>query len=133
MLARDIMSTSLVTVREDLTVPDAARLMVERQVSGLPVVDAEGALIGIVTERDVLLRHETIRCVGDVMTRGVVTAEETADYMDLVEILLQHGIKRVPIVRDNRLIGIVSRTDLLRGLIEEEAQAAQAAGSDGSS
>jgi CBS domain-containing protein len=123
MQARDIMSRKLVTVREDTPLNDAARLMVDRQVSGLPVVNDAGELLGIMTERDLLLRHEAIRLVRDVMVRHVITAEESATYMDLVEILLQHNIKRVPIVRGGRLVGVVSRTDLIRGQLALETAA----------
>lgn len=110
----DIMSRTLVTVREDTPLDDAARLLVERQVSGLPVVNDAG---------DLLLRHDAIRLVRDVMIRSVIAAEESATYMDLVEILLQHNIKRVPIVRGGRLVGIVSRADLIRGQLALEAAA----------
>src|SRR5215467_2454151 len=120
MLARDIMTRHLLTVREDTPLNEAARLMVERQVSGLPVVNDAGELIGIMTERDLLLRHEAIRFVRDVMVRSVITADESATYMDLVELVLQHNIKRVPIVSGGRLVGVVSRADLIRGQLAAE-------------
>src|SRR5689334_24937589 len=113
MLARDVMTADVVVVREDTPLAEAERLMIEHEVSWLPVVDGDGVLVGIMTERDVLLRHEAIQQVQDVMTRNLVTAPETADYLDMVELLLQHDIKRVPIVTgDHRLVGIVSRADL---------------------
>ncbi len=130
MLARDVMTADVVVVQEDTPLAEAERLMVEHEVSGLPVVDGDGVLVGIMTERDVLLRHEAIQHVRDVMTRNLVTAPETADYYDMIEILLQHRIKRVPIVtEEHRLVGIVSRTDLIRGrLAEESAASARQAG-----
>ena len=124
MLARDVMTADVVVVREDTPLAEAERLMIEHEVSGLPVVDGDGVLVGIMTERDVLLRHEAIQQVQDVMTRNLVTAPETADYLDMVELLLQHDIKRVPIVTgDHRLVGIVSRADLIRGRLAEESAA----------
>ncbi len=120
MQAENIMSVDVITVREDTPISEAAHLLVEHQVSGLPVVDSERAVRGIITERDVLLRHELIRCVGDIMTPDVITIEELTPLADIAQVLLEHGIKRVPVVSGNRLVGIVSRTDVIRGQLPLE-------------
>jgi CBS domain-containing protein len=121
MRASNIMTPNPVTVRENTPVSDAARLLVQNWVSGLPVVDAEGRLVGIISERDLLFQHRTIRYVGDVMTRDLITAEESASIDDLATMLLEHCIKRVPILRGGQLVGIVSRHDLLLAQFADES------------
>ncbi len=120
MQAEDIMSVDVITVREDTPILEAAHLLVEHQVSGIPVVDSEHAVKGIITERDVLLRHELIRFVGDIMTPDAITIEESTPLADIAQVLLEHSIKRVPVVSGNRLVGIVSRTDVIRGQLALE-------------
>jgi CBS domain-containing protein len=124
------MTPNPVSVHEDTLLPDAARLLVENWVSGLPVVGAEGDLVGIISERDLLFQHESIRCVGDVMTRHVRTADESASIEELAGILLEQCIKRIPIVRDGRLVGIVSRHDLLLAQLADESALAEEATSN---
>lgn len=143
MRASDVMSVNLVTIRSDATVRQAVGLMLERRLSGLPVVDADNDLVGIVTEGDLLHRTEigterrrprwlefllgsgvmaedyvaaNARHVSEIMTRDVVTAASDAALPALVELMDRHRIKRIPIVQDRKLIGIVSRADLLRAL-----------------
>ena len=120
MQAEDIMSVDVITVCEDTPISEAAHLLVEHQVSGLPVVDSERAVRGIITERDVLLRHELIQYVGDIMTSSVITVEASTSLSDIGQLLLEHGIKRVPVMRGERLVGVVSRTDVIRGQLAED-------------
>lgn len=143
MQAKHIMTRDVVTVSADTSVGAAARLMTERRISALPVVDAAGRLEGIVSEGDLAFRVETGterprswwlslvssaddraadfvkahgRSVADVMTRDVVTVDEAAPLADIARILEERHIKRVPVLEDGRLAGIVSRADLVRAL-----------------
>lgn len=142
MLAQDLMTTRVMSVRPDASVDQAIRIMLQGHFSALPVVDKEGSLVGIVSEADLLSRHElgtervrprwlqlfvspgrlageyTQACgrkVEDVMTRDVVTAQQESTLKELVGLMNRHHVKQVPIVH-GRLIGIVSRADLLRAL-----------------
>jgi CBS domain-containing protein len=90
----------------------------------MPVVDSEDTVVGIITERDVLLRHELIPFVSDVMTPNVITVEESTPLIDIADILLAHSIKRVPVLREGRVVGIVSRSDVIRGQLSELMTAA---------
>lgn len=144
MLAMDVMHADPVTVQPDDTVEHAARLMLQYAVSGLPVVDRDGALVGIVTEGDLMHRvendtdrcpplwqlifaspgrmaHEFVKSTGrqveDVMTREVVTVPDTALLAEIAELFERHHIKRVPVMRDGRMVGVVTRADLLRSLV----------------
>ena len=137
MKARDIMSRDLVTVRPEHGIRHAAQIMIDRDVSGLPVTDDDGRLVGMLTEGDLLGRAELGRDlpdagpldveqraralikarswkVGDVMTRDVATVAEDTSVAAVVAVLVDRGVKRVPVVREDRLVGIVSRRDLLR-------------------
>lgn len=143
MNAGDIMTVGAVTVRPDTTIEHAARLMIEHQISGLPVVDDAGRLVGVVTERDLLHRpelgterhrprwiefwmsperqaqdyaREHGRTVGDVMTHDVVSVGPEADLGAVAELLEQHGVKRLPVVRDGKVVGIVGRANLVVAL-----------------
>jgi CBS domain-containing protein len=143
MKARDLMVSPVVTVKPDTTVRDVAKLFVERQISAVPVVDEQGKIIGIVTEGDLIHRAEIgterkrswwmlllaednalaadyikahARTVADVMTRNVVTAASEAPLSEIATLLEKHRIKRVPIIRDGALVGIVSRANLVQAI-----------------
>jgi CBS-domain-containing membrane protein len=143
MKANDVMTLGAATIRSDASVTEAARLMLEHHISGLPVVDFRGNLVGIVTEGDFLRRAETGttqrrprwlelllgpgqladeyvrshgRKVEEVMTREVVTVAEDTPVDEIVRLMEQRRIKRVPVVHDHKIIGIVSRANLLRSL-----------------
>lgn len=147
MLAKDVMTTEVVSLDPKATIFDAAELLVGAGISAAPVVDDKGSVIGIVSEADLMRRAEIdttprkswlsrlldsdtsaahdfvaahARKVADVMTRDVVVAEEEAPLVDLVNLIERHGIKRIPIVRKGRLVGIVSRANLLEALLSRE-------------
>ena len=152
MRAYQIMTPRLTTVRVDTPIAKAAALMLEKRVSGLPVVDAKGHLVGIVSEGDFLRRgeigtrhrrsgwleffvgpgklasefvKEEGRTVGDVMTRDPVTITEDATLEDIVQIMEQKGIKRLPVMRNDDLIGIVTRANLLQAVANLARDASQ--------
>jgi CBS domain-containing protein len=143
MLAKDVMTTNVVTVRPDALVEDVARLLLARGISAAPVVDARGGVQGIVSEGDLMRRAETGterqpswwlslladrdqiaaeyakshgRTARDVMTREVITVGERVPLERIATLLERQRIKRVPVVRRGKLVGIVSCANLLRGL-----------------
>ena len=144
MQAVDVMHRDPVTVLPTDTVDHAARTMLEHRISGVSVVDQDGNLVGIVTEGDLLHRVEndtdrvrsplrqmftpaaqlraefaksTGRQVKDVMTPTVVTVTESTLLAEIADLFDRHHIKRVPVMRDGKVVGIVSRADLLRALV----------------
>ncbi len=142
MQAAQVMTFGAATIRPDASIREAARMMLDYRISGLPVVDAKGNLVGIITEGDLLggITGERNRrrwlefildpdkaapepapaqTVSEIMTRDVVTASEETPVSDIIKQMKKSGIKRVPVVRDNKVVGIVSRADLLRGLALE--------------
>jgi len=156
MRAMDIMTSEVITVEENATVQAAAELMAEHGISALPVVDKDTRVIGIVSEGDLLHRAETATeqrrswwleimtstnqlageyikshsaKVTDVMTRDVISVTDATPVADIAVLLETHRIKRVPVLRDGRLAGIVSRANLVRALamtINERASSTEA-------
>lgn len=144
MQAQDVMTTRVATVGAGAPVQEAARLMLERRISALPVLDGKDRVVGIVSEGDLVRRAEPdtgaahswwLRllalpaenaaadylqthgvAVGDVMTRPVVGVRRTTPLHEVARLLEKHRIKRVPVLEAGRLVGIVSRADLVRQL-----------------
>ncbi len=151
MQAREFMTTDVVTVLPDTPTREIARLLLDHGISAAPVVDKEGVPIGMVSEGDLIGRNEpdrqarrdwwlTLLAEGEalhpdflatlrdpkhiareVMSAPVVTIAETAEAAEIGRILATYRIKRVPVVRDGRIAGIVSRADLLRALAADQA------------
>ena len=106
------MVRDVLTVRADEPVDAASAIIVEKRITGLAVVDAEYRCVGIVSEFDVLAkRGET---VGDVMTPDVIAVEEDTPLDEAAEIMLTSRVRRLPVIRDGKLVGILSRADLVR-------------------
>lgn len=148
MKAKEIMAKNVVTVGPRATIAEIAKVLVEHKVSGVPVVDKAGKLIGIVSEGDLLHKEVTprlpdaINILGaiiyyngverfnedfkklmagtarEIMTRDVITATEDVEINEIGELMLKHSIKRIPIVRDDTLVGIISRADMIKTLIQ---------------
>jgi CBS domain-containing protein len=112
MKAREIMTRQVISILSDATVEDAARLLVRNRISGLPVVDAEGLLVGLVTEHDLIARAG--RLVSEIMSRGVITVSPDTEIEQVQHLLTNQRIRRVPVVENGRVVGIVSRSDLVR-------------------
>jgi CBS domain-containing protein len=114
---KEIMTTRVVTVTADTPVPVIASLLRENRISGVPVVDAGGMVVGLVSEYDLLARSgET---AGEVMTSSVITVSEDTDVDDVRHLLVERRIRRVPVTSGQRLAGIVSRGDVVALLTTE--------------
>ncbi|HWT34926.1 MAG TPA: CBS domain-containing protein [Paraburkholderia sp.] len=150
MLAIDVMTPSVICAQPDMTVQEAAKRLVENGISGMPVVDADGALVGIVSEADLLHRVETgtetkrsrwlelfsttrdlastfIKehgCkVEDVMSTTVFSVDDGTPVAEIAELMETRRIKRVPVMRGGELVGIVTRGNLIRALASAPAPA----------
>jgi CBS domain-containing protein len=144
MYARDVMTTNVVSVLPDTPVEEIARTLLNHRISAVPVMDANGQLLGMVSEADLMRRPESethrhtawwlsllaspaeqatgfIKSHGrkaeDVMTQPVITVEEDTRLEEVADILERLRIKRVPVLRENKVVGIVSRANLLHGLV----------------
>jgi CBS domain-containing protein len=150
MNASEIMTRSVVTVAPGASIEDATRLMLGNRLSGLPVTDATGTVVGIITEGDLIRRTETGtdpgtsawrafwigperlaaryvhshgRRVEEIMSREVITVTPATSLSEVVELMESRGIKRLPVLDNGRMVGIVSRADLLRALLRLLPQA----------
>ena len=108
----DVMVANVLVVHSGDSIDDAVRLIVDSRITGVPVVDDEHRVLGIVAESDVLGKRG--RTVDDVMTANVITTDETTSLVSAAETMLTRRIRRLPVVRDGRLVGILTRADLLR-------------------
>ena len=143
MRAHQIMSKSVITVTPETRIVEAANMMLEKHLSGLPVVDTAGKLVGIVSEGDLICRpeigtqkkrgrwlgflvgagksaadfvREQGRKVGEVMTKSPLTVTEDASLAEIVELMEKNNIKRLPVMRGDALVGIVTRANLLQAV-----------------
>ncbi|NWF79878.1 MAG: CBS domain-containing protein [Chloroflexi bacterium] len=112
MKAHEIMTRTVISIRADATVEDAARLLARNRISGLPVVNENGMLLGLVTEHDLIARPG--RLVSEIMSRGVITISPDTEVEQVQHLLTNQRIRRVPVVEDGKVVGIVSRSDLVR-------------------
>jgi CBS domain-containing protein len=114
--AKDIMTTRVVTVKPSTPIADAARLLVRRKISGVPVVDEKDKtkVVGILTEADLLAAPSGAKTVAEVMRKRVISVSPETPIDEIAAILVKRKIKRVPVLEGGKLVGIVSRIDVLR-------------------
>src|SRR5258707_11850021 len=143
MRAHQIMSRPVITIAPETTIVEAANTMLQRHVSGLPVVDAAGKLVGVVSEADFIRRgeigtqrkrgrwlkfilgpgksatdfvHEHGSKVAEVMTKEPLTISEDATLEEIVELMEKNNVKRLPVTRGDQIVGIASRANLLQAV-----------------
>lgn len=148
MKARDVMVAPVITVKPSSSVRELAQTLLKNHISAVPVVEDHGKLVGIVSEGDLMRRAEAgterrrpwwlllitgeetlageyvkshARKVGDVMTYDVVTAAPDTSLDEIATLMERNSIKRVPIVRDGRLVGIISRANLIQAVASKQA------------
>lgn len=114
IVAREIMSSPPVTIGPDQSVIELAALLSKHRISGVPVVDDQGRLLGVATEADVIQRAGDRVC--EVMTGSVATVTEDTPVEEIAACFVRHRIKRVPVLRDDRVVGVVSRADIVRAI-----------------
>lgn len=120
--AADVMSKKVITVSPSATVEDAIRTLIDNGISGAPVVDAGGELVGLITEFQLLEvvydPDVKVARVEELMTRDVVTVDEPALLSHVASEMIAHRIRRLPVVRDNKVVGVIARRDLLRYMLD---------------
>ncbi len=112
MKVKDVMTTRVITITQEQSKQQAARLLSQHRISGLPVVNDDNVVVGVVTEYDIIGKEgQTVR---DIMTRGVISVTPDTDLEEASRILVHERIKRLLVLDQGRLVGIVSRADLVR-------------------
>ena len=114
MKVREIMTRHVVTVTEDTPLLDVASILSERRISAVPVCGEGGALVGLVSEFDLLAREG--KTAKDVMSPGVISVSEDTDVEEARFLLVERKIRRLPVLSGRQLVGIVSRSDIVREL-----------------
>ena len=150
MKTQDIMTRDVVTVKPSAPVSEIARLMVQNNISGIPVVDDAGRLLGVVTERDLIARHARVHfptyipllesivyvgnrhhfeeelrralatSAGEIMSSAVATVVPDTDILDVATVMFEKGVNPIPVVEQGRVVGIISWTDLIKLMVREE-------------
>lgn len=149
--AKDIMTRDVITVEPTTTVEDLARLLTRHQISGAPVVDDDGNLIGIVTENDLIRKNSRLHIptilrlfdafitigtskleveikkmaaftVGEICTRDVITVSDETSMEDIATIMTERKVHLLPVLKEGKLAGIVGKKDLIRGVAGEASE-----------
>lgn len=152
MLARDIMNKNVITVQEDASIEELARVLTENHISGAPVVNKEGKLVGIVTDADLIHKETNPRAPGfvnilgaiiyvtgiaryredfkklaatrtsEIMTTDVIAVGGEAEIEQVAALMVDHGVKRVPVLDNGAIVGIIGRADIVKTLVRPAAR-----------
>jgi CBS domain-containing protein len=149
---REVMTGSVVSVTPDMSIKDVARLLVDRRISGLPVVDADGVVVGVVTEGDLLVKEQDTtsihrrplarifgesretramlakaeaRTAGEAMSAPAITITADAPIHEAASVMIDRKVNRLPVVDNGKLLGIVARADVVRTLARSDADLAE--------
>lgn len=116
LTAKDIMTTEVIVASPRMSVTELATLLADNNISGVPVVDYRGHLVGVATEADILRRRPSQNTVQSVMTAEVTSVPETEAIEEIACLLSARKINRAPVVKGGKVVGIVSRADLVKAL-----------------
>jgi CBS domain-containing protein len=125
LTAGAIMTPELVTVRPDVSIEDAIAVLLKEQISGLVVTDDDNRLVGVITEFALLAvaydRRVKNHTVAQHMTRELITVDVNDPISRVADLCIVHRVRRVPVMQDGRLAGVIARRDVLRALVESPA------------
>src|SRR6476661_3454853 len=125
LTAGAIMTTDIVTSRPNVSIEDAIEILLSQSISGLPVTDDDGRLVGVITEFALLAitydKRVKNHTVSQHMTREVITVDVNDPISRIADLCIVHRVRRVPVMQNGRLIGVIARRDVLRTLVESSA------------
>jgi CBS domain-containing protein len=114
MVAKDIMTRDVITASPALSVKELAMLLIKNQISGVPVADEHGKIVGLVSEADIIAKKG--KQVQAIMSQQIVSVAEEASVEEIAQLMTTHRIKRVPVMNHGKLVGIVSRADIVNSI-----------------
>jgi CBS domain-containing protein len=127
LTAESIMTEELVTIRPEASIREAIEMLIGKEISGLPVIDNQGHLVGVITEFAMLamvydheVRNQT---VGQHMTREVITVNVDDPISRIADLCIVHRVRRLPVMRDGKLVGLIARRDVLKALYQDSERA----------
>ena len=120
--AKDIMTTQVICIHKDTPIYEAVDLMVTNSITGIPVIENDSMLVGILSEQDVLRLFQTYekekdKTVSEFMTQPAIHFEEDEGIGDICSCMMQNSIRRVPITSNGKVVGVISRSDILRQIV----------------
>ena len=122
LVAKDIMTEHVICIHKDTPIYEAIDLMVTNSITGIPVIEDDSTLVGILSEQDVLRLFDTYeseknKTVNDFMTQPAIHFEQDESVFDICSCMIQNSIRRVPITSDNKVVGVISRSDILKQIL----------------
>ena len=124
MFAKDIMTTNVVTVTPKATIKEAITLLVNIEISGLIVLDEANEVVGVISEKDLLVAFDflevTKATIQDFISKKVISVQEDTPIEEISRVLIEGNIRRVPVLKDKKLVGVVSRRDILKYILNKK-------------
>jgi CBS domain-containing protein len=114
MVAKDVMTRDIITVSPSTKIKDLAMILIKNQISGAPVADKDGNILGIVSEADIVAKRG--KDAKAIMSKKVVTVRQDTSVEEIAQLMMTHAIKRVPVTDGGKIIGIVSRADIVSAI-----------------
>jgi len=114
MIAKDIMTKDIITVSPTMTVKSLAMMLIKNQISGAPVADKVGKIVGVVSESDIVAKKG--KDVKSIMSKKVISVAEETSVEEIARMMTTHHIKRLPVMTDGKVVGIVSRADIVSAI-----------------
>ena len=116
MNAKDIMTRDIITVSPSMTVKKLAMTLIKNQISGAPVAGTNGKIVGVVSEADIVAKSG--KSVKSIMSKKVISVSEETSVEEIARLMTAHGIKRLPVMTDGAIVGIVSRADIVSAIAQ---------------
>lgn len=114
MTAKDLMTTDIITVSPNMPIKQLAMTLIKNQISGAPVVDRKGKIIGIVSEADLVAKKG--KDVKSIMSKKVISVTEDTPIEEIAQLMARHNVKRLPVMNGEKTVGIVSRADIVNAI-----------------
>ena len=119
MIAREIMTRNVYTISPEASVQEVAQLLSRKSISGAPVIDKDGKIIGIVSEADIIGKVNRVdMCAADIMSPEIIFVDEETRIGEIAMLLVERNIKRVPVMQNGKLVGIVCRADIVHAVAQ---------------
>ncbi|HWP23829.1 MAG TPA: CBS domain-containing protein [Candidatus Binatia bacterium] len=114
MTAKDLMTTDVISVPPTMPTKQLAMTLIKNQISGAPVIDKKGKIVGIVSEADLVAKKG--KDVKSIMSKKVISVAEDTPIEEIAQLMARHKIKRLPVMNENKMVGIVSRADIVNAI-----------------
>lgn len=116
MIAKDIMTRDIITVNPTMTVKSLAMTLIKNQISGAPVAGKNGKIVGVVSEADIVAKKG--KTVNDIMSKKIISVGEQTPVEEIAQLMTTHAIKRLPVMNGEKVVGIVSRADIVSAIAQ---------------